>query len=159
MGPTYRFAFTPGEEAVLELIPQKTSPPPAAGVGAAAETNAPPSLPEGLDLGPLGDMGAGMQGMMGGMMTGMMQKMLQGMRVSMVLSVDGKVLETNAKYPAASYPNTFVLMDLPFDAILSHPDAAGMMMQPAPDLSALAAMDIPGLKMEEPGKAIRIRFK
>lgn len=160
LGPKYRFAFTPGEVATLELIPTETKPARASESESAALPAADlPDLPDGMDLGALGEMGKGMQGMMGGMMTGMMKSMLQGMRISMVMSVDGEVVETNARYPSDNHPNAFVLVDIPFDTILSNPEAAALMMQPAPDPRALAKMDIPGLKMEEPGKTIRVKFK
>lgn len=151
LGPKYRFAFTPGETAVLELIPTAPASPTPSTEG----TDASPSPQAAIDQGPLG----GMQGMMSGMMSGMMQKMLAGMRVSMVVSVDGEVVETNASHPAESHSNAFVLVDIPFDTILADPKAAALMTKPAPDPADLASLDLPGLKIEKPGKTIRVEFR
>ena len=97
--------------------------------------------------------------MMSGMMSGMLQKLLQGMRVSMVVSVDGEVVETNASHPSGSHSNAFVLVDIPFDSILADPKAAALMTKPAPDPAQLADLDLPGLKIERADKTITVKFR
>ena len=157
LGPKYRFEFTPGPVALLELVPREPAPAatlPQADSGLESLTN----LTGGLDLGPLGNMG-GMPDRLGGMMSGMMQKVLQGMRISLVVSVEGEVVESNATFPSERHANAFILVDIPFDTILSDPRAAALMTQPAPDPAALAELKIPGLRIEEPGKTIRVKFR
>ena len=90
----------------------------------------------------------------------MLKPMLSGMRMTLLIAVEGEIVETNARYQSQKQPNVVTVMDISMDRLLDHPEGAKLLQSgQASDTAALAALDIPGIKMEEPGKEIVIRFK
>lgn len=138
----FDFSFTPGSPAVLKM---KMGEMPDEEAEAAPEA---PSM-EGME-----DMSA--------QMMQAMAPMMKGMRVRMLLRVNGTVSESNASFPAEGKPNLFTLMDVSMDAVLDDPEAMQKLMSAGEDLKspdALARLDLPGVKVEKPGRDIMIRFR
>jgi hypothetical protein len=154
-GPTYKFEFTPGDTATLKLVPLGQDGAAADEVPAAqttadagdAESAVPEMEMEGMDA--MGNMG--MQ---------MMAPMLKGMRMSLLVAVDGKVVESNASFPHPSHANVVTLADIDFDKLLAHPEGMKA-LQAGPDANPadLAKLGIDGVKVEDPAKEIVIRFE
>lgn len=137
----YTFKFTPGDTASLEIVPMKDPAPAAPAAGGAAEVAA-----EAPD--------------MGGEMMGMMAPMLKGMRLSFLVQVEGAIKETNSKYRSEKNPNVVTIMDVPMDRVLSNPAALKLMSSKKPeDREKMAAMNIPGVRMESLEKTITVKFK
>lgn len=152
----YAFQFTAGDPATLKLVPAG-GPASSDGDGAvepdaaappAPPAVAPPTLEPELD------------DMLGGMGLQMMAPMLKGMRISMLISVDGEIVETNAKFRSEEHDNVVTLVDVVFDRLLNDP-AGAELLQGGEDLDprTLATLDIPGLRIEDPTKELVIRFK
>jgi hypothetical protein len=146
----FRFKFTPGATASLaiEEVKQKeeapAKPEPAADGNTGTATADVSAAAE--------DMGAGMMQMMAPMM--------KGMRLSMLVQVDGAITETNAKYKSSKNPNVVILMDVPMDKMLGNAEAMKLMSSKKPeDKAKLTKLDIPGVRMEEDGKIVTIKFK
>lgn len=159
-GPSYKFEFTPGDVAVLKLVPIRQ--PGAESDGAAdASSQGDDVLGDAgdtamgemdMDMGGMGDMDAmGMQ---------MMAPMLKGMRMSLLVAVEGKVVESNASFPHEKYPNVVTLADIDFDKLLAHPEGMkALQAGPNADPADLAKLGIDGVKVEDPAKEIQIRFE
>jgi hypothetical protein len=168
VGPEYAFQFTPGDIATLKLVPltvpsSSEEPPsepadgPDSGV-APVEGEAIPSATPAMGMPP--GMDAGMEDMLGGMGLQMMAPMLKGMRVSMLISVDGEIVETNAKFRSEKHDNVVTLIDIAFDKVLNDPKGAKLLQSgQQTDPRELAKLDIEGLHLEEPDKELTIRFK
>jgi hypothetical protein len=90
----------------------------------------------------------------------MMKPMVKGMRMSLVVSVNGEIVETNAKFRSEDHPNVITLMDMQMEKLLEQPNAAELIQHSGgADAAALAKLDIPGVQFETPGKEVLIRFK
>lgn len=87
-----------------------------------------------------------------------MAAMFQGMRIGLNIEVEGRIVETNGKFKEGD--RTLVLMDVPMGKLMANPEVQKIMSAGGSDTSEkLAALKIEGLKIEEPGKAIQIKFK
>ena len=71
----------------------------------------------------------------------MMKMMMRGLFVDVALTVDGRIIKSNAPYVEGS---RVTLMQIDFDKLLND-DAALMKLQSAKDIKSLAA--VPGLKV------------
>ncbi len=143
MGTPYRCSFTKGDTATLKIIPITTDPE--------AAKEAAEDLP-----GVMADMG--MEGM-GDLGLAMMKPMMKGMRITLLLSVDGEIVETNSSFKSEKHPNVITLMDLRMDQLLEHPQAMEIMKAGADGADKLAALNLPGIKIENPQKEITVSFK
>lgn len=152
MGAQYTFAFTPGEVATLKLIPL---PPEAKDAGEASAESVPGETGNTAEMPDMGEM----EDMMGGMSAGMMAPMLKGMRVSLLLFVNGEIVESNASHPSAKNPNVIYLTDIAFDKVLADPEGAKMLDMEDVQPGDLAKLDIPGIVIEDPEKEVVIKFR
>lgn len=135
----YSFRFTPGSPAVLEIISLAKKPSEA---GAAEEV-----LP-----------GMEQADEMAGAMMQMMAPMLQGMRMSALIKVDGTITETDAAHVAGENRNAVVVYDINIDQLLKNPEVARQMSNPA-FLEGAEDKNIPGLRVHNPGRNIRVAFE
>ncbi len=137
-GPAgFRFAFTPGSPAKLDIVPNKS--PSAEQEAAVAE-----EATEVAD--------------MGGQMTAMMAPMIKGLRMTFLVQVDGAIVETNARHSIPDR-NTVVVMDLPVEKLMGNPQALQLMTSKDPNMQKkLLGMDLPGVKLEDPSKTISVSF-
>ena len=88
----------------------------------------------------------------------MMTAMMQGMRITFSVSFEAPIRETNSRF-VSDDRSSLVLMDIPMDRIMGNPDAQRLLMRQAPDSAErLAAMDIEGVRLEPPDKAIEVTF-
>ena len=135
----FKVEFTPGNRAVLKLVP----PPVAAAAPAAAAEDA---TPPGMDA----QMGA------------MMGPMLAGMRVSMEIRVNGSVVKSDAANINADRKGV-TIFDIPMDKLIGNPEAMKLLMnKQAPQtetMGKLAAMRLEGLKITDTSKPITIEFQ
>ena len=133
----FKVEFTPGNRAVLKLVP-----PPQAPAAPAAEEATPP----GMDA----QMGA------------MMGPMLAGMRVSMEIRVNGSVVKSDAPNINADKKGV-TIFDIPMDKLVGNPEAMKLLMnKKAPQtetMGKLAAMKLEGLKITDTSKPITIEFE
>jgi hypothetical protein len=147
MGTPYKFEFSGGDVATLKIVPITTDKEAAeAAVEAAAE-----DIPEEF-----GEMG--MEGM-DDLGLAMMKPMLGGMRITLLVSVDGTIVETNSKFRSEKHPNVVTLMDIRMDKLFDHPEAMGIMSAGDDGADKLAKLNLPGVKIEDPKKEITISFK
>lgn len=160
----YRFSFTPGETAQLQLIPTRET--------ASLEMEAGVDAVE-MEMEDCGfdgefefDMGfdeMDFSEMMGGMddaMSAMFGTMFKGMRFSIQVEVSGDIVDTDAGHRSDTRPNRVALVDMNFDELMAHPEAMSQLMKSDPDaMYALQAEGAPGLKMEDPDKTVTIRFR
>jgi hypothetical protein len=170
MESEYRFQFTPGETAVLRLVPAGPPMPPA------AMEPGPDDLQvadmdfgemdidfEGLGMDELPDFDMDFSGMMNGMedaMGAMFGNLFKGMRMSMFVEVEGEIVDTDAMHRSESRPNRVALVDVNMDELMAHPEALTRMMSNDPQsVYQLQAEGAPGLLMEDPEKEITIRFR
>ncbi len=164
----YRFAFTRGDTAELQLIPSRQSPSFEMGAGTDMAEMAEMDMEdfefegefdfEEMDFGEMD-----LSEMMGGMddaMGAMFGSMFKGMRVSLYVEVAGNIVQTDARHQSEARPNRVTLMAMNMDELMSHPDALSQLMKSDPDaVYNLQAEGAPGVKMEDPGKTITIRFR
>jgi hypothetical protein len=138
----YRFKFTPGSPAELQIVTSQRKK----GETAEKKAEAKPEL------------GAEEQQMMA-----MMIPMFKGMHVSCRVQVNGEITQTNAKFRSAGKPGEIVLADVPFDKLIGNPEIMKLLTSKAPGseekAKALAIKEIPGLQVEEDGKTVSIKFK
>lgn len=147
MGPQYAFSFTPGDTAVLTLSPIRTPEPAAKKEAKGTEDVESPTE-------------SGVEDLMGIMSSTMMSPMLKGMRVSILLMVNGEVVESNASYPSKKYPNVFTLADIAFDKVRNDPAGAKLLNSGREmDPRKLSTLGIDGVRLEDPTRAISISFK
>jgi len=100
-----------------------------------------------------------MEDMQAGMMQ-MMAPMLKGMRLAMIVQVEGNITETNAKYKSPKNPNVVILMDVPMDKLLTNPEAMKLMSSKKPeDEARISKLNIPGVRLEDDGTIVIIKFK
>jgi hypothetical protein len=157
MDTAYSFSFSPGDPARLEIVPIKQKKPAVGSAAPGPETNAAGSVGEAAGQTPP-EMGGGEE--MGAAMMQMMAPMLKGMRMTFITQVNGSIVKTNAKFTSAKHPNAFVVMDMPMDKLLANPEAMKLMSSDSPqDRAKLAALNIPGVLLEDPDKAITVSFK
>lgn len=159
VGAEYAFEFSrSGGVSTLKLVPLTA---PASGEAPPAEGEAAEPIPgqeSPIEAPPA--MNPAMENMLGGMGLQMMAPMLKGMRVSMVLSVDGEIVDTNAKYRSEKHENAVTLIDIAFDKVLNDPQGAKLLQSGQEiDPRELAKLDIAGLLLEEPDKKLFISFK
>ncbi len=141
IGGRYTFGFEPGDPATLELIPI-------------------PDEPFGYphDLDPTGP--EDWHSLLGAELSEELFRFLEGLRITIYLAVNGEVVESNASFVSARVPNVFTLIDLPFDRLAARPDALHVVRQTGPDIAAiLAELAVPEVRIEEPGKTIRVQFR
>lgn len=141
IGGRYTFSFEPGDPATLALHPI-------------------PDEPFGYpyDLDPTGP--GDWQTLLGTDLSEELFRALDGLRITIYLAVNGEVQESNASFVSARVPNVFTLLDLPFDRIAARPDAFAVVQQTGPDIAAiLAAFSVPEVRIEEPGKTVRVQFQ
>ena len=141
IGGRYTFSFEPGAPAALGLHPIP---------------DAPSGYPYDLDPTGPGDW----QSLLGTDLSEELFRALDGLRITIYLAVSGEVQESNASFVSARVPNVFTLLDLPFDRIAAHPEAFALVQRTGPDIAAiLAELSIPEVRIEEPGKIVRIEFQ
>jgi hypothetical protein len=139
----FTFRFTPGNPARLEIVPAATTEtnPDAAG------------LPGDTDLAEAADA-------MGTDMARMVAPMLSGMRLSLMVKVNGEIVETNSDHRSAEHPDIITVLDMPVEKMVGHPEAMSILSSQAPDMLArLRALDLPGVKLEDEAKTISVLFK
>ncbi len=172
----YEIQFTPGDVAELRLVPRATAAPatrdPAQDPAVMHEFEMDTVEVEAMDESDMnafmdmdfdmdmdidfGDMMEGMEGAMGDMFA----NMFKGMRMSMFIDVEGEIVETDAQHRSGTRPNRIALLDMNMDELMSHPDAMNLMMSNDPQaMYQLQEEGVPGLLMENPEKAITIRFR
>lgn len=145
---SYRFEFTPGDEASLKVVPADASS--AEGEAAAEAGAADASVDSGLE---------GMESMMQPMLA-QMGTMLEGMRMALLVKVDGEIVDTNARYRPEGQDNVIQVMDLKFDHLLKSPEAMSAVASSGKDaFRKLEAMNIPGVVLENPEKTVEITFR
>lgn len=135
--PVFKFEFAQGSPNVLTIIPQTE------------EEDASAESTEGSPEDAMAD------AMAGGMMQAM-AGMFKGMRVTMLLQTEGKILETNASFPHPEKDNVITLLDIKMDALISNP--AGMKALESNDMAKLAELGVDGVKVENPGKSLEVKF-
>ena len=132
----YTSRFQPGPVASLDIVPVKPD----------ISAEQPPEAP-GSDA-------------MGDSMMQMMAPALKGMRLSFLVQVNGKIVETNSRYRSAKNPNVFTVMDMPVDRLLENKDAAKLMAsKKTEDRTRIAAMNVAGVRMEDPAKTLGVKFQ
>jgi hypothetical protein len=153
--PYYTFRFTPGETATLEIVPvmPKERKKPEAPVTTVDDDDDAGTAVLEMPAEAVNDMGEAM-------MAQMMGSMFKGMRMVFAVSVQGEVLDTNAAYPSDKRPGLITVIDLPMDRLIGNTKAMEAVSGEDPRaLAKLQQLDIDGLKLEEEGKTIRIRFR
>ena len=144
MGTPYRFEFVGGDVATLKIVPITTDEAAAeAAVEAAAE-----EMPEEIaDMG-MDDLGLAM-----------MKPMIAGMRITLLVAVDGDIVDTNSKFRSEKHANVVTVMDIRMDQLFDHPEAMSLMSAGDDGANKLAELNLPGVKIEDPKKEITISFK
>jgi len=139
-GPSFSFAFTPGDTAELRLVPSKEA------AEALAVEDA-PHMPEGMEG-------------MDDAMAAMMMPMMQGMRVAMYVRVEGEIVESDATFTSVPEDNMVTLMYVNFDELIQHPDAMSTMMANDPRaIYKLQDAGAPGVRVEKQDQPVTIRFR
>jgi len=136
---SYTIKFTPGDTSTLELLAEL--PDEEAGGDGADEVDA--------------------ADMNNPQMMAMMAPMFAGMRMSYMIKVNGDITDTNARYVNKSN-SSILVADIQMDKLLQNQEAMQALMAGGgknPDFEKLDQMDIPGLKMQNPTKALKISFK
>ena len=151
---TYTIRFKAGSPAVLEIVPGKEQKSETATKAPAAAADNPKGTAQGE-----GDAEKPEAKQAQAMME-MMIPMLKGMRTVFSVKVDGTVVETNAKYKSEQDPSTFIIMDVPMDKVLADERVKKSMAsgKQGNELD-MAALSIPGVRVEDGKKTITIRFK
>lgn len=141
LGGRYTFEFTPGNEAELRLIP----------------------IPDSVSGSPYGDDPDGPQdwnSLLGTDLTDDLFTRVEGLRITLYLILAGEIIESNAEFPSRKHPNVITLLDLPFDHILANTEAQETIKATGPNIrQVLDAVDVKGVRIEDAGKEISIRFK
>lgn len=138
---TYRFNFTPGDTAVLEMVAVEADG--ASDAGTAAENEMPVDMQDDA---------------MGAAMLQMMAPMMAGMRMTAILQVDGDIVETDAAYMAGSKNNAITIYDINLDEMLKHPEAMKYLQDPTA-MEQTEGKNIPGVKAHNMGRSIKIAFE
>lgn len=140
-GGRYTFDFTPGDEAELRLIP----------------------IPDAVSPSPYGDDPDGPQdwsSLLGTELTDDLFARLEGLRITLYLILAGEIVESNAEFPSRKHPNVITLLDLPFDHILASTEAQEAIKTTGPNIrQVLDSVDVKGVRIEEAGKELSLRFK
>jgi len=147
MGTPYRFEFVGGDVASLKIIPITTDED-AAREAVEAATDEMPEDMAGMGMEGMEDLGMAM-----------MKPMMAGMRITLLVAVDGEIVETNSKFRSEKRPNVVTLMDIRMDKLFEHPEAMGVMSAGDDGPDKLAKLNIPGVKIEDPQKEVTISFK
>ena len=142
----YNLRFTPGDTATLELVADMPEKDDAADAAADA----------GAEIG-------GADGAPDAAMMSMMAPMFAGMRMSQMIKVNGEITDTNAKYVNKD-TGTVLVFDMKVDKLFANPEALKMMGQGgdtewAQDFEKLEALNIEGLKIQNPTEPLKISFK
>ncbi len=160
-GVRYRFEFQPGRPATLIVHPEledtgeASEDPVEAGSGedpfalaGLEESDAAPNIAGGIE-----DMGE----QMAMAMMSSMGSMMKGMRISYLLQFNGEIKDTNAQFRPKD--NSIIVLDMKVDQLLDHPQAMSKLSGGVEELSALAAMNLPALKMQDPREPLVVRFE
>jgi len=91
-----------------------------------------------------------------GEMLGMVKPRLAGMRATLMVRVNGEIVETNAKFRPGNTGNQILMAELQMDKLLEDPKAFDQLLQ---TMKKTQAADLPGLKMEDPTRPTVIKFK
>ena len=86
----------------------------------------------------------------------LVRTMFQDARISMLVQINGEIVETNAKYRPK--PNSFFLLDLDLGKLVASEEferAAAEKWGP----TRMAKEKLPGLRAELPGETIQVRFR
>ncbi len=141
LGGRYTFEFTAGEQASLRMLP----------------------IPDPVRGYPYGEDPAGPRdwnSLLGSDLTDDMLAKLEGLRIALYVILGGSIVESNAAYPSDRHPNVLTILDLPFDQILADPAAQEAIKQTGPDVrQVLSDLDVRGVRIEEAGKTIDVRFQ
>jgi hypothetical protein len=141
--PQFTFQFSAGDPAVLKIIPAQTDEPEVEQAEASSEDAMGEQMGE--------DMMAGMGAMMG--------PMLQGMKLAFIVRVEDDIKQSNAVHRSEKHPNVVTIMYMPVDKMIGNAEAMKILQSDDKDsLARIEKMNIPGLKLEDPGKTIEIEF-
>jgi hypothetical protein len=158
----YRFEFEPGDTPTLSILPIQPEEEEGEEEEETAETAEETAEIEmdldGLEMSE--EMSGAMDAMGNQMMSGMMGPMLQGMRMRFFVQVDGDILETNSSYQSDKMPNTIAVMDIPVGKLASNAKAMELLSSDDPKAPAkLREMGVAGVRIEDPEKVIKVKFK
>jgi len=85
-------------------------------------------------------------------------EIMKGRRDVILVSVEGRITTTDARWRSKRSPNTIMLYLLDYDKLLADP-AARKKIEEVDNPLALADAKLPGLYVEQPGRLITVKFQ